>query len=661
MSLPPFAPFPQAELRRDILPQQWEVFLDSWVSLAELYLRLNDEEFSSILTEGSSLPNFLVSFFLELPQDENTALNLIPLRKKCFFLVHRIYSGDYIPPALLHWSFISSIGHTFSRSEHLRNLLRDLWARKGPNIENGLQVIKASLTKTLDSKNPGVAEDTLSKLFLLLKVSSDAGTFMLTGSDFLDSLCSAYIKVSPVLQKKLTTIAYLGLVSLVEGSRPNHSLLSDHLYSLKASAEQEKKSDPSKKTLLADLVTNTPLLNKIRARITSPEGARAKNIASSLSTFRQPTIVRPKNLVRRKVDKEKGKAKDDEYGHGAFGRVHVHRMSLVSQVQDLFTDLGSGFVVKLLDEYEDNVEQVTAHLLEDSLPPHLKNADRFEQILATSAVSKSPLTPRSTPPPQRRNVYNDDEFDKLAVETSRLHIGRKNEQLTADNLLSDRSGAPNKSAILAALAAFDSDDDERDDTYDVEDVGGTVDSAIPGAGEADTDLRDKNEEALFRAYLTIPELFERDAETQRGKVRAALKSETGMTDEAIEGWGVMIGRDPRRLRRLEAKFSVFSGQQKELASTAYRGSPADSGAEGEGEGSGDGQRGGRRGGFPGRGRGRGWGRGGGGRGSENVAGPPDDKGTQISRQRKEANKGSRANHNRRDQRAKKMARGGFPG
>lgn len=121
-----------------------------------------------------------------------------------------------------------------------------------------------------------------------------------------------------------------------------------------------------------------------------------------------------------------------------------------------------------------------------------------------------------------------------------------------------------------------------------------------------------------------------------------------MTDEAIEGWGIMMGRDPKRLRRLEAKFATFQGQQRELQTTAWRNSPAGSADDG----SADAGRGGR---------GRGRGRGRGGRGGGNVAGPTDDKSTQISRQRKEANKGSSANHNRKAQRDKKMARGGFPG
>jgi activating signal cointegrator complex subunit 2 len=252
-------------------------------------------------------------------------------------------------------------------------------------------------------------------------------------------------------------------------------------------------------------------------------------------------------------------------------------------------------------------------------------------------------------------VFNDDEFDKLAVDASRLHIGRRGKELTADKILSDRSKAPAKSSILAALAAFDSDDDERDDTYDAEDVGASVDTATPGPDEAEADLRDKNEEALFRAYTMTPELFGRDAETRRGKARLALKSETGMTDEAIEGWSIMTARDPKRLRRLEAKYSTFAGQQRELAPTSWRNSPAGSGDE-SGQASGDG---GRRGGYRGRGRGRARGRG--GRGGGDVAGPVDDKATQVARQRKDANKASRANHNRKDQRGKKLARAGFSG
>ncbi|KAF2658110.1 hypothetical protein K491DRAFT_593668 [Lophiostoma macrostomum CBS 122681] len=654
--VPPIVPFPDSAIRQQILPIEWAAYLDSWLSASDQYLRLNDREFHSALSEPSSLSTFIVSFFRELAGDATIAPSVVKLRKRAFLLLHRTWSGDYIPPELLEWSFLAHVCHAFPKSAQLQSLLQKLWQRKAPLLEKSLQAVKSSLIKLLDSKSPEQADETLHKLGPLLKLSPETGTFMLTGSDFLDALDSAYPKSSQGLRKKLVITAYISITAVLRGPKPNLSLLSDQLYELKTAAERTRKAQSESEILLTDLVTNTPLLEKIRDNVTASEGARVRNIAASLSAF-QKTGSRPKKFIHRKIDKGKGKAGDIEYGHGAVGDVHVHRMSLVTQIQDLFPDLGPGFVVKLLDEYKDNVEEVTAHLLEDSLPPHLSNADRTEQLPSAPLQQQSRLPPRTTPPPyERRNVFDDDEFDKLTVDAARLQIGKK-QGLTADKILSDRSKAPNKSTILSALAAFDSDDDERDDTYDVEDVGGTIDTAIPGADEADADLRDRNEEALFRAYSMTPDVFGRDAETRRGKARAALKSETAMTDEAIEGWGIMIGRDPKRLRRLEAKFSAFSGQQRELASSAYRESPADSGEEANGEG----QRGGR-GGFSGRGRGRGRGRGGsGGRGGGNVAGPSDDKSTQASRQRKESNKGSRANHNRRDQRAKKMARGGFSG
>ncbi|KAG5977702.1 hypothetical protein E4U54_007095 [Claviceps lovelessii] len=162
---------------------------------------------------------------------------------------------------------------------------------------------------------------------------------------------------------------------------------------------------------------------------------------------------------------------------------------------------------------------------------------------------------------------------------------------------------------------------------------------------------DGNEEALFRAYQMDEKLFDRDAATRRNNAaRAKLRDTTGMTDEAIEGWAVMLARNPQQKKRLEAKYA-FAGQQTQLQATSWRATPAGSGTE-AGDSDGGGGRCGR--GRGGRGRGRG-GRGG------NVAGPTGEKETETARRNKEAHKGSRANHNRRDARAKKMARGGFAG
>jgi activating signal cointegrator complex subunit 2 len=381
MSLPHFAPFPAIEVRQNVLPDEWQLYLDSWTSLAELYLRLGDQEFSSAVNDNDTLTPFLLSFFHELANDDSIAPRVQTLRKQCFFLLHRLLSKDDVPSSLLNWPTLSDFCHVFPKSEQFRTLLQKLWGRKGGAIEKSLQTAKISLIRNLESKRPEEAENTLNRVAPLLRASTDASIYMLTGSDFLDALYAAYPNVPIPMKKKLVTVAYLGLTAVLEGEKPNYSLLSDHLYGLKSSEEQEQKKEPGKNTLVADLVTNTPLLEKIRDKAVAPEAARVKNTAASLSAFRQSGLARPKKLVRRKVDKGKAKVGNDDYSRGAFtGEVHVHRMSMVTQIQDLFPDLGGGFIVKLLDEYNDDIEQVTAHLLEDSLPSHLASADRSEQL-----------------------------------------------------------------------------------------------------------------------------------------------------------------------------------------------------------------------------------------------------------------------------------------
>ncbi|MCJ1435435.1 hypothetical protein MMC27_004808 [Xylographa pallens] len=663
MSTPSFVPFPPGQVQRIMLPEEWEACLDSWIILAHGLLSLDRKGFAQATSKDQSLSEFLVSYASETSKDRGLVATTRAekiLRRCCFLLIHRLFTEAEPPVStLLRWGFLGDLSTGFARTASLKPLIDSLWRKTTLESSADMLQSKKDLLRLLDdaghTKSPEL-DTHLQRVAALLKSSHCYGNFLMVGSDIPDSIAMAWSRHTGDVRKKLVVITYLGLSRLLEGDKPNTSLLIDHLFSLKTITEKQYTNGQTA-SLLSQLVSTTHFLRKLQDRLPGTDSVRAKSLISYLEGLKT-TGMKPKTHVRRRIDKGKHKERD-EYGHGAMGGVHVHKMSLITQIQDLFPDLGSGFIVKLLDEYNDDTEQVTAHLLDDSLPRLLKDADRSEQFghnehkPDTELISS--LAPRSTPPlpPTRRNVFDNDDFDNLAIDASRLHIGRKNPHLTADALLSDRSTAPNKAAILSALAAFDSDDDERDDTYDAEDVGGTVDSAMPGSDEGDSDLRDKNEEALFSAYKMSPGVFDRNSNTRRGKARIALRSETGKTDEAIEGWAIMLGRDPRRLRRLEAKFSMFAGGQRELASTAYRESGTESGTEGDDTG---GERGGR-GGFRARARGRGRGRGRGG----DVAGPADDRATQVARQRKDASKGSRANHNRRDQRARKVARAGFPG
>ncbi|KAG4436639.1 hypothetical protein IFR05_007897 [Cadophora sp. M221] len=659
--IPKFVPFPEAAWRNHIVPEEWEACLDAWIALAGAHLALPESDFARSSTTDESLPAFLTSYAAEtaLSNDLSSSSNISKekqLRKLSYLLSNRLLHSEHPSQSVISWEFLADLSKTYGQSNGGK-LATLVWTRHSSSLETSLASLRVFLIKELEAGLKGdlkTVEWKLKRLDHLLHASPQTGTFFMAGSDFVDSLISCFKIMNPPLRKAIVSTLYLCLIGLTEGEKPNFSSLVDQIYSLKAAAEAHKEGPTNvNDSLVAELVTETPVLKQVQQRIeaSGTGSVRAKSVLKSLAEFKKPvTSGRTERVRKKKVNKGKGIATDDS-GHG---QIHVHRMSLISQVQDLFPDLGSGFIVKLLDEYGDIVEQVIGHLLERSLPPHLENADRSEELDPTHQHIPD-MAPSSTPPqlPTRRNVFDDDEFDQLAVDTSRLHFGRRNPDKTADDVLQDRSNAPSKAAILSALAAFDSDDDERDDTYDVEDVGGTVDSATPGNNpeEANSDIRDVHDEALFRAYKSSPDVFGRDATTRRGKARQALKDETGMTDEAIEGWGLMLSRDPRQMRRLEAKFTSFTGAQRDLGPTAWRASPAGSGTE-DSDHANDRGRGGRLRGAP---------RGGRGRGRGNVAGPTGDKETEAARNRKEANKGSRANHNRRDQRARKMARGGFSG
>lgn len=661
-TLPPFAPFPEAAWRNHLVPEEWEACLSLWVSLVEAHMSLPDHDFAQISAKDESVESFLVAFMRETANAGITILGSYPsassLLRQCFLLSSRLLPLPSAPSGILQWEFLSDFSKVYGKKRSapiLTNVVKE------KTHETTLHALKKSLILALDSGIKGdlrIPETRLKRVNHLIHASPDVAALFLAGSDFLDSLISCYKTMNPPLRKTIIATAYLCLIGLTEGESPRYSMLTDQLYSLKAAADAHKAGPTNANdSMVAELVTVTPILKQIQYRFeeSGSTATRMKTVISGLETFRKPGgNIRPKRLIKRMIDKGKGtmKPEDDE----ELGEMRVHRMSQISQIQDLFPDLGSAFVSSLLDEYGDSSEQVIAHLLEDSLPPHLAKADRKKELSSErTRRRRNSLAPRPTPPqlPVQYNVFDDDKFDRLEMDVSKLHFGKRNPEKTADDILKDRSTAPNKAAILSALSAFDADDDERDDTYDAADAGFTVNDAL--ADDADDQKRkDDNEDTLFRAYQADPKLFSRDSDTRRGNYRMKLKQDTGMTDEAIEGWAVILSRNPQQMKSLEAKYSAFSGNQPSLASTAWRASPSGSGTEDSGaEGSFVNAP---RGGFRGHGRGRGRV---GGRGGGNAAGPTGEKGTENARRHKDINKGSRANHNRRDQRARKMARGGL--
>lgn len=674
--LPSFALFPITAWRDELLPDEWVSCLNAWLALIDSHLSLSDDEFLAISAKDQSLPAFLSSFAHETAQGGAGILGSSTpakrLLKDSLQLTTKLLQSSSPPSALAQWEFLADLSRLYGKKK-VGVLLSSLSRASQEYLDASLAGLKKFLIQNLDdglsSGDLKGIQERLERISDLIHTSPAIAELFLSGSDFLDGLISCYKITNPPLRRALISTTFLCLVGLAEGQK--FSALTDQLYSLKAAAAAHKSGPLNvNDSLVAELVTSTPLTQQLLRKLEESSDqvpTRTKSVLSELDTFKKPgsSLSKPKRLIRRKINKGKGVALLAEAHADHQQEMHIHRMSQISQVQDLFPELGSGFIAKLLDEYGDgNTEEVIAHLLDDSLPEHLRSADRSEQLSAattTTTTKSSALPPRSTPPSRPAYLSEDeDEVEDLALLTSsNLQIGKSSSK-TADSLLSAHPTSTQKASILSALAAFDSDDDERDDTYDAADVGGTVD-----ASQGDEILPDGAEAHLFRAWSANPKLFERAPGARRSAERGRLKEETGMSDEQVEGWGLMLERDGKLQKRLAGRYGEWDGRQSEIESRKGRWKEDFEDGEEAGSGSGsDFPGGGGRGGGGYRGRGRGGGGRGrdghGGDGGGGAAPPPPD--SEAARRRKEANKGSRANHNRRDQRAKKMARGGaFPG
>ncbi|KAJ5594218.1 uncharacterized protein N7459_000426 [Penicillium hispanicum] len=697
---PPLAPVPSPAVRRTIPSDDWEACLDAWMALLGIRLNASDQQFRDAAVQDLPAVSFLGSFYQHAAAGDSDLQHgprARKLRKLCFLATRRYMLGISNPPdGLLNWRLLGNLCCCFPSSAALKTTLLSAWAMHHGQISSSIEKAKSMVIKQLPSASSSPNSEIISdirRLTILASSLPPCGQVLMAGSDFLDTLSETYQapKTREELRKILVANLYVGLVALLKEPSTNLSLLLDQLFSLKAAAGVGAPKMKKEPTILSDLVCSSDLLLRLERYLTSHPQKRGQDLLASLRAYQMESKPLHHRYQRRKrVDKGKGASSGLEIPD----ELHAHKMSLVSQVQDLFPDLGSAFVVRLLDAYSDNPETVVAHLLDDSLPSELHDLDRSEQLPPRTEQPQSHLAPRPTPPaipspplepiPARKNVFDKEvdiaELSRSGDAQGKLRFGRADPDLTADAVLADRSQhATNKAAILSALATFDSDDDERDDTYDVADVGGTVDSATAGTdADADADARKRQaaaseslEMTLFQAYKSNPGIFARDSTTRRSQPRAQLKRETNMTDEAIEGWAVMLARDPKRLARLEDRLAVDGGgagggslNQPQLAPTSYRKpKPTEDGDDSadEDDSLGYNSRGGRGGAGRGaRGRGRG-GRGGRG-GRPPQAGEQGQQNPAVAHQRKEQNKASRANHNRRQQRAKKIARGGgLPG
>ncbi|KAF8803682.1 hypothetical protein BYT27DRAFT_7144097 [Phlegmacium glaucopus] len=544
-----------------------------------------------------------------------------------------------------------------------------IWVETKVALLDAFHIIVTALLEDLTSCPSGPrlaieAERTFDIVFALLQIPSSSST-TITGT------INADIPPTPFLNRPLLA-DYQDSYSLsktlaralrhAEEKDVRLDLLENTLQSFNAEVENHDPDHAKERNpgALKILLRSSGVQPGIDNRGTRSHPAAAPTAATTSITFSVPNNSALNSSRNQTIGQSDRKGKGKAPPSDPLDNIDLDLKT--TQVLDILPDLSPTYVRLLLthDRYGGDAEKVVAALLEGTA---LSEADLEHDLDGLGDGEEYAFGEVNDPQDaeeysliQRRNI-----FDEEVMDVDMFRMGKKT---TGEDILRDKAFIEEMKAdiLRRAEAISDDDEDEKSDSYiqgpssvnkgksklieipDDDDAGLTDNVRVVGDGEesdVDSDEEDEEEQVkspeviLELAYLRDPKVFERDAVTRRSKARTDLRTQTGWANEQIEGWKLMLERNPAQKEKMLQKHA-FSGNEKGLEVHT----------SGESRGRGSGR--------PRGGRGRGGGRGG--------AGVSTGEDAARERAWKDKNKAARGNHNRKRGHDKKMARAmGGPG
>ncbi|CCH60850.1 hypothetical protein TBLA_0D03500 [Henningerozyma blattae CBS 6284] len=256
---------------------------------------------------------------------------------------------------------------------------------------------------------------------------------------------------------------------------------------------------------------------------------------------------------------------------------------------ELFPDLTNYQISQLLLRYDGNVEVVSNIMFEnpsisDDIPKE-KPKNESENVLRTNNQKDMSQKLSKIAKNNKGNEAvgsfdsNSNMLNSIKGELRISSVVQRGKKKFDDNIINKHvpDEIKNRTMARALQLIYESDEDERDDTYDEADIGrGEAATAKHSKGssnnsnvEVSDNEKKKQEEAnskydqiegyLWNLLKQDSKLFDR---SQRGsKSRKSMKQQIGWSDEQIEGWARMLERSPKRAMLLEEKY-MFSGNKK---------------------------------------------------------------------------------------------------
>ncbi|XP_034947748.1 activating signal cointegrator 1 complex subunit 2 [Chelonus insularis] len=149
----------------------------------------------------------------------------------------------------------------------------------------------------------------------------------------------------------------------------------------------------------------------------------------------------------------------------------VELKSLIYSIKDVMYELGEGFIQKCLQHYNYNTESVINAILEDTLPPEIKKLDRNLPYISleTETIPMNLTKDMEGLSISNNNQTTEDGKQKLNNEDEIVEVfrgKRKSKYKNLNDMLNDKSFKNKVVETYSKYSLVEGYDDEYDDTYD---------------------------------------------------------------------------------------------------------------------------------------------------------------------------------------------------
>ncbi|KTW27696.1 hypothetical protein T552_02136 [Pneumocystis carinii B80] len=533
--------YPCRDLRVQIGENEWKHALDMWNECIEYFMSISDVEFRYILDdrESETLYEFIKDYL-----DAHTPrkhVNLMVnngneaeerLEKNVFSLIYKIFTLEQpniqifeIPFVIFDFCSLFGSSSTECVFFSLENLYKYAKNEVFLQIQGVYENFQELMNKLVFLKGKELIEEALMyrvairSLIVFIQLCFPATCVFLQDEEFLQLMVHLYHENSIVDEMKsdFLCLVYTLFTAFLSENEARLLIIKRFVWLYEQLSLET--------ALLRDLVLDTSIVERFyEFELFSEE------IMSQLRILRENTET---NDSKRSLD--------------SYLDPSIRRLSLISHIKDIFPDCTEEFIESCLKKYCDDVEAVISYILENSFSSNICSVDKKASNFKSNGgelskdVSKMP-------------VYHKDDTN-VFVDCPKIYKGKKIFQ-TADDILKDKSFVREYKQTILDLELLNQDD-ERDDTYDDVDEFINLESSQE---KNSNKLMDNMDEILYLTYIVSPEVFERGSHIRRSSARIELRSKTGFSDEQIEGWKIMLDRNPKRIEKLENMLK-FSGDQ----------------------------------------------------------------------------------------------------